>query len=343
MRAMYALSLALMKVLIDSQGSTLLTRTTTPNYPPIAHRYSHMRSGEQEPFFSSRRPPPQARTGGDLQRMTAYAGTFPVRHWFDGSIDLSQQESPRVLSSDTPVRSSISVPEPDSRERQHARNAVARRASPSPPLTGQVDSGCEDEKQEYLPRGDRDRENGRERPPTRAAYRGGRLQSSNMTRRGGRLGGWHLGGDSADTSIFTRTGRRFGSWHLRGDSTDAQVPFSPMSAASVTNNSHPDPSSPSLSHAAPARESSVQPEADGGGSGLSNWPAMRRRITERPHAEDSVVQRGHPPVSYHNLRNPSSFQRRPAHGQRPPPGRRSLSDFLREIEDIVRAQRAEVR
>lgn len=245
--------------------------------------------------------------------MSSPRGMFPVRHWFDDSADLSQPESSSLNFPDA-VTDTGNVPLTDSR--QNTGNTVNRRGAQSAPITGTVyaDSGCEDEVQQPPLGADGTTGTESRRPPTRSASRGGRLRSSVDTRISGVIRSRNAGDDS---SIV-----------------DGQVQFSAINVASAPAPSSSDsPStSPSLLHGA------SRPERRG--AGVVETGRLRRRYAQMPYANE-VLFRDVLPVDL-LPHDPSSFQRRQALDQPESRGRRSLSDFLREIEEMVRAQRAEV-
>lgn len=157
---------------------------------------------------------------------------------------------------------------------------------------------------------------GRRRIQARSASRGGRPQSSTDARRsGGGVGG----GDSVG-----------GGFEAERGSGATQIPFSPMGATSRDNRS------------AGGRDGGE------GNSTLSEVPGRWPDTHARNPAHSFAGPRG---------RGLSSRERnRDAVGERPRVGegngssrrsntqraRRSLSDFLREIEEMVRAQREQV-
>lgn len=281
---------------------------------------------------------------------------FPVRHWFDNRRpnNNSNATTTQPAASSTPLRAAAAAFEynatntaapPAASPTRHDANATtvetgrpthsdyiaAWRAMSGPPLLGPVDSELEREGQQPPPRrrfhaaahgvGDHGTESdgggsggGRRRVQARSASRGGRPQSSTDARRsGGGLGRGGTGGGSGS-----------GGWSGESGGRVADVPFSPMSAGGRDHGNG----------------------GGGGGSVLSDSPRYwHNAYSGNPAYASAWRNRGSPPgqqrsanemvderprvVEGNNMSRGGSAQR----------GRRSLSDFLREIEEMVRAQR----
>ena len=210
----------------------------------------------------------------------------------------------------------------------HSNYFAAWRAVSGAPLVGSLDSEAESsggrappDQQLQTHGGDRVREGGgsggwagRRRVHARSASRGGRPQSSTDARRSG--GGVGSGGGAS------------GGFDIRGARGVSQVPLSPLDAATRDNRN------------AGGRDG-------GGNSGLSEVPgrwhvahvrnpvdsaSRGRGFLSGERDRDAVDERPHM-VEGNSSSRLSNAQR----------ARRSLSDFLREIEEMVRAQREQVR
>lgn len=180
---------------------------------------------------------------------------------------------------------------------------------------------------------------GRRRVQARSASRGGRPQSSTDARRAG--GGLVVGvtgvGDSGT-----------GGWNPEGDGGVAYLPFSSMHGAPPAGHgnsggggfggSNSNPSEAPGQYWHDMHRAHAEALLGGNPANLPGWGGRGLPSGERQHHETAVDER--PRVVE---RNGNGSPRRGTASVQPHRGRRSLSDFLREIEEMVRAQREEVR
>lgn len=211
----------------------------------------------------------------------------------------------------------------------HSDYIAAWRAMSGPPIIGPVDLEFEREGQPQPRRrfqahgGDNGTESdgngvGRRRVQARSASRGGRPQSSTDARRsGGGLGRAGTGG-----------GNGSGGWSRESGGGVAGVPFSPMDASGRDhgNGGGGGGGGSSVLSDAPRQWHNMH---DGNPPNLPVWRNRGPQPGQRAH--ESVDER--PRVDEGNTSSRGGSAQR---------GRRSLSDFLREIEEMVRAQREQV-
>lgn len=242
---------------------------------------------------------------------------------------------------------------PETGTPRHADYLAAWRAMSWPPLVRPVDPEFPSEDQPQQPRrryqghggSDNGAENsgggsaGRRRVQARSASRDGRPQSSTDARRaGGGLGGGGGGADGGGT----------GGWNAEGDDGVDEFPFSSVRRA-------PSPGHGNGGHGGSGgRNNSMPSDVPGGhwhdthrahaeallGGNPANLPGWRGRglpSGEHQQRHEAAVD-GHPRVVGGSGGNNGSLRRETVAVQ-PHRGRRSLSDFLREIEEMVRAQR----
>lgn len=187
-----------------------------------------------------------------------------------------------------------------------------------PPLLGPIDSGCEDEEPRH-----RVFESGG-RPQTRSASRNGRHRASREARSsGGGSGGgdWSAGG----------AGNRV-----------EQVPFSPMVATAGDADNGVGIDTPAgrdelLEMRLATAEALILASEDA----AQNFPGRHGEMT--PGGREEVIDElaGVEGGSRDLVMRGRNERPTAGRGQQQT-GRRSLSDFLREIEEMVRAQRAQV-
>lgn len=213
----------------------------------------------------------------------------------------------------------------------HSDYIAAWRAMSGPPLIGPVDSELEREGHQpplrrrfqatahggvdHGTESDGGGGGGRRRIQARSASRGGRPQSSTDARRSG--GGVGHGG--------TGGGNGSGGWSGENGGRVADVPFSPMSPGGRDHGSGGSGRGDSVLsdlarywHNTNAGNPTNAPVWHNRGSPPGQQRGANEIVDERPRVVDgNTASRG------------GSAQR----------GRRSLSDFLREIEEMVRAQR----
>lgn len=273
-----------------------------------------------------------------------------VRHWSDNRrASNNSAAATQPAASSTPLRAAAAAYEynattaaappalrPSPRDanpaagetgaRMHSDYIAAWRAMSGPPLLGPVDSEVEREGHQQPPPRRRFQAAhgeaghgtesdgggvGRRRLQARSASRGGRPQTSADARRSG--GGLGRGG--------TGGGNGSGGWSGESGGRVADVPFSPMSTSGRDHGS------------------------GGGGRGgvVSDVPRWHHSYSGNPANAPVWRNRGAPP----GQRAHEVVHERPrvvegntaSRGGSAQRGRRSLSDFLREIEEMVRAQR----
>lgn len=292
------------------------------------HRYVD-RPGERTP------PPPSA--------AAASPQPLPIRNWFDNRRPSNNPTATQPAPSPTPLRAAAAAYEynatvaappaarlgvrdanpaaAETRASMHSDYIAAWRAMSGPPLLGPVAAEVEREGQQPSSRrrfqtahGNENNGTesdgggaGRRRSQARSASRGGRPQSSTDARRSS--GG--LGRDG------TGGGHSSGGWRAEGGGGVADVPFSPMSAGGRNH---------------------VSGGWGGGGSVISDVPRHWHSTVSGNPANGSVWRSREFPPGHraHESADEGNGTPRSGSAQR---GRRSLSDFLREIEEIVRAQR----
>lgn len=189
-----------------------------------------------------------------------------------------------------------------------SRNTAAnRRDAQSSSITRTVytDSGREDEMQQPPPGAGDTTGIERRRPPTRSASRGGRIRSPVDTMISGAIDSPH-----DDLSVVNGLSLTNGA------------------SAPVSSISDSPPISPSLFHGPVRRGAGVIPVETG--------RFRRRHVNQIPYANANELFSPGVGLLPHDQQGQALDQPEESRG------RRSLSDFLREIEEMVRAQRAEV-
>jgi len=264
---------------------------------------------------------------------------FPVRHWFDNRSSGHNIAETRPVAS-PPLRATAAAyeynpspaaappatttsplstsPAPGTGAAMHSDYFTAWRAVSGAPLPGGGQPASHQHPQTHgggSVRGGGGGWAGRRRIQARSASRGGRPQSATDARRyGGGVGG---GGTVS------------GGFEAEGGSGVAQIPFSPMGPTSRDSRSASGGDGGGVNRAqseVPGRWPDTHAR-----NPANNFAGRGRSLSSREQDRDAVDVR-------HRVGEGNGSPRR-SNAQR---ARRSLSDFLREIEEMVRAQREQV-
>lgn len=281
-------------------------------------------------------PPPPPPDGGLLPPTAALSSpSFPVRHWFEDSDSLianAQQQIPALGAAAVANGVGVRAPLVGTRERSfhdppeapvQSNYLAAWRGMSGPPILAPNDSGCEDEEPRPILGG------GEQRPQTRSSSRDGRPRSSTEARR--------FGGNSG------------GAWDVNGGRSN-QVPLSPVLSGTINsiydgNGENSNTISSESSSAVNIQRVDSRRTQTESSVAMTPNDIYYRVNDEVPFFERQEIVGRRPGIESGSLDNAvrGGGESRPmARGGQPRRGRRSLSDFLREIEEVVRAQRAEV-